>query len=90
MAYSLSTAIEKFSWLGKVQAVHGVGRYDVVEYFRQESGETLFGGVLDGEATCHSYYSLEEALVGCIAIAAEGTNTRADRYFFRMIAPRGE
>lgn len=87
MPYTLSEARKCFGWLGRVIAVHEIGRYALVEYADKQTGASRFGGVIDGKPTSHSYDSIEHAMVGCVAIAAEGPNGSAADYFFRMIAP---
>lgn len=86
---------ERFPW-GPIDAVHEVGPYQIVEYRRDMSnagqvemyadhGTTCFHPYIDGKDTSHSYPSLDAALVGAIAIRAEGPNGRAATYFMRMI-----
>lgn len=85
MPFPLSQARSEFEWLGHVVAVHDLGRYSLVEYVHEKSGDTFYGGVIDGKSTACSYKTVERAIVGCIAIAAEGMNGSADSYFFKMI-----
>ncbi len=83
--YDHAKAQKDVGWLGQIVKIHDLGRYNLVEYVDKRSGQTFYSGVIDGRSTSNSYETIEEGIVGCIAIAAEGPNTRADRYFFRML-----
>lgn len=80
-----------FPW-GPIDAVHSIAGIDVVEYrcdksnFGQESawaehGETRFHPYLEGRDTSTSYYSLDSALVGAIALRRSGPNSQAAAHF---------
>lgn len=85
-----------FTW-GEVKEVHVVGDYQIVEYHPRASTEsghitrdidrnkTQFHPYINWEDTSHGYGSLDEALVGVIALKAEGPNGQAARYFCKMI-----
>lgn len=87
-----------FTW-GEVVAIHRIGGYEIVEShpWKTKGCEVLpghpdkeairFHGWVDGKDTCHSFSSLEAAIVGCISYKHEGPNGRADCYFMKMIAP---
>lgn len=87
---------KSFSW-GEVKTVHIVGEYQIVEYHPRactESGritqdidhnKTNFHPYINWEDTSHGYNSLDEALVGVIALKAEGPNGQAAEYFCKMI-----
>lgn len=81
-----------FGWLGRITKIHTIGRYDVVEYERKPASNDEdrahyinFGTYIDGKQTNYSYSTLDAALVGCVALAHDGINTRADGYFMRSI-----
>lgn len=86
----------EFPW-GPVVTVHSIGRYDVLEYLRDNSnlgnpdedsvaehGATFYHSFIDGRSTSCSYRSLESALVGAIDTARSGPNSRAARMFDLM------
>ena len=78
---------EKFTW-GNVIAFHNVGPYDIVEYDKIMHGENTgraFHIYIDGKSQSRGYDSLDAALVGCVAINNDGLNTKADRYFMKMV-----
>lgn len=85
----------RFPW-GPITAVHEVGPYAIVEYRRDMSnagqvemyadhGTTHYHPYIYGKDSCHSYGSLDAALVGGITYRVEGPNGRAAGYFMRMI-----
>lgn len=89
---TMSQARKNDGWLGQIVAVHTIGRYEIVELWHKPAPNVLdqtvylaFATYIDGVSTHNMYDSMEEALVGCIAIAHDGVNTRADRYFMRSI-----
>lgn len=89
-----------FPW-GPIQRTHHIGRYDIVEYIRdnsklhflpeeeervrKEHGATFYHAYVDGQDTSRSFHSLEAAIVDAIAHAHDGINTKAGTYFCRMI-----
>lgn len=89
----------RFPW-GPVQRVHAIGRYEVVEYLRdnsnlshmpreadrvaREHAAASFHPYVDGKDTCRSYETLDSALVGAVAHVREGANGSAAWYFDRM------
>lgn len=87
---------ESFTW-GRIVKFHEIGEYLIVEAKdtlfdgcspaipRQYEVESSFHGYSNGDDHCRSYSSLDEALVGLVALKHDGLNTRADRYFMKMI-----
>ncbi len=86
---------QRHTW-GPIQRIHVVGRYQIVEYLddarnlypiesRRTHGRTTFDVYIDQKDVQRSYLTLDEALLGAIAIANDGVNTRADMYFARML-----
>ena len=78
---------EKFTW-GNLIAIHTIGQYDIVEYdciYRGENTGRRFHIYIDGKSQSRAYQSMDAALVGCIAVKADGLNTKADVYFMKMI-----
>lgn len=84
-----------FPW-GPVVATHEIGRYAIVEYLQDQSrnihaeawashGEPLFAVYIAGENGNRNYPTLEEALIGALAIDGNGHNTQADRLIARML-----
>ncbi len=86
---------EDFVW-GPIVEVHEVGDYQIVEYnpqiFYRCSGtgkydfdRTLFHPYINYNDTGHSYKSLDQALIGTIALKHDGLNSQAAYYFYKMI-----
>jgi hypothetical protein len=89
---TIAKATEDTAWLGDVIKVHVIGPYDVVEYWQKPASNSedrnvyrAFSTYIDGRRTGRSFSSLDEALVGCVALRHDGINTRADGYFIRSI-----
>lgn len=75
---------KKFVW-GVIHARHSIGPYTIIEYKSKHDSSTSFHGYIDETSTSRSWYSLDEALIGLIAIKHDGINTRADTYFCKGI-----
>lgn len=78
-----------FNW-GKVQKIHLIGEYQIVEYISSggsnfEGGELLFHPYIDFKDTHRSYKSLDSALIGVIARKYDGVNSQAAHFFELMI-----
>lgn len=81
--------LENFVW-GTVIKVHEIGDMSVVEYReaeyrKHETGKLQFQGCLNDADTGHSYDTLDQAIVGTLAIKYEGFNSQAAIYFWRMV-----
>lgn len=88
-----------FTW-GKVKSVHVVGDYQIAEYHPRKSEgsrilkepdltKTEFHTYIDWKDAHHSYSTLEEALIGVIAMRFDGLNSQAAMYFSKMIGIKG-
>jgi len=84
-----------FTW-GKFIDIHVVGEYTIIEYnpwktegpivkTGQPSKEVHFHPYIRGKNLSHSFDTLEEALVFCIAYKFDGCNTKAHGYFMKGI-----
>lgn len=73
----------KFVW-GRVEHVHRIGEYVVVEYTSRD-GKRLFHPYVGKEDTCLSEESLDGAIIAAIGYKAEGPNGQAAYYFRKMI-----
>lgn len=73
-----------FVW-GKIEDVHTVGDYQIIEYTSKSDKRRSFHVYLNFRDTNVSYSSLDEALAGAIAYKYEGPNSRAAMYFVRML-----
>jgi hypothetical protein len=87
-----------FTW-GEFISLHEVGEYSIIEYHPwkqkgaslltgQPSEEISFHPYINGRSLSHSFKSLDEALVFCIAYKFDGCNTRANQYFFGGIGSK--
>lgn len=92
--------VEKYHW-GEVIEVHSIGEYDIIEYYPKEYKNSCSTGNIDyshkqyhsyinGKDTCHSYYTLEGAIIGVIAYKFDGLNSQAAGYFCKMIGIKQE
>lgn len=90
---------DRWSW-GPVDDIHTIGPYKIVEYREDMSrytqretwhrhGRTLYYPIVDGEKTHRSYTTLDRALLGAVAVSAEGSSTRADVYMAKMLGLDG-
>lgn len=80
---------------GPIQDIHEIGPYAIVEYRDDRRrlpvadqaghGRTLFHVYVNGADSHRGYFSLDEALLGAIALRNEGANTRADLYAARLL-----
>lgn len=93
MAITIAQAKTDYIWRGdQFIALHSIGGYDIVEFWNKpadniadKTRERRFGVYVDGARKSECFYSLDEALAGCIAIRHEGMNHHADGYFIRML-----
>jgi hypothetical protein len=77
--------IEKsFSW-GKVIKVHVIGEYQIIEYETKINKDINFHPYINFCDIGHSYYTLDEALIGVIAYKYDGANSQAFYYVTRML-----
>lgn len=88
---NLDPSGDEFPW-GPIQHVHEVGRYQIVEYLRDNSrltvaddqvddatvahGQPRFAAYVDGRRTTRSWTTLERALLGAVDYAHNGLNSR--------------
>ena len=82
---------EIFPW-GRVVNVHQINDYEIIEYLdrivtasgtiTRTIGDVHMYHVNGENRSCHS---LDEALVTAVALRYDGSNTQADKFFFRMI-----
>ena len=89
-----------YTW-GKLVEIHRIDNIQIVEYFpalifsrvdgtdKEDQSKFLdevsFHPYIDEGDTSQSFNTLKQALVGAIAYEADGDNSRAAKYFFRMI-----
>jgi hypothetical protein len=85
-----------FCW-GKSIHLYEVGEYAILSFYRWKTdGCTVLSGQPDknkidfhvwinGHDTSHSFDTLDEALVGAVALKHEGPNGKAHIYFKKMI-----
>lgn len=87
--------MKNFVW-GPVKQEHEIGEYMIIEYYPRifkngintnkfETEKTCFHAYLNNKDTNHSYHTLDEALIGVIALKYDGVNSRAAEYFSKMI-----
>lgn len=84
--------INNFHW-GKVLKVHEIGEYQIIEYDRFDlnsmplkvTGNIRFQTFINHIDTCHSFKTLDEAIVFAIAKKNEGLNGNAHEYFWKMV-----
>ena len=91
--------IQSVAWLGRYVQTHEIGEYTIVEYKgkvyenstpkvpTQYEEDSSFAPFINGRRICSSYETLDEAIVGAIAVKYDGGNTRADTYFMKAIKP---
>jgi len=83
-------------WLGRIVKWHKLGEYDIAEYHPRamdgariskviDTDTTNFAGYIDGRDASHSWSTLEQAIVGLIAIRRDGPNSQAGTFFCRMV-----
>jgi hypothetical protein len=73
-------------WLGPVIQVHTIGPYSLLEYREKLlTGDTYYSIFIDGHSICRSERCLEAALAEAIAYRFDGCNSKAGRYFMKMI-----
>ena len=80
----LNYIITEFSQ-GGIIGIHSIGEYQVIEYLSKMNDKVMFTTYLYYARTAHSYYSLDEALIGCITYKQEGANSQACEYICKMI-----
>jgi hypothetical protein len=81
-----------FVW-GDVIALHDIGPYDIVEYAARETNSVGFKAstvvrfhpYIQGWDTSHSYSTLDDALLACVALRHDGINTQAPQLFSRSL-----
>jgi hypothetical protein len=88
-----------FTW-GEVKTVHVVGDYQIIEYHprKTENNRVLkdidyeqvaFHPYIDWKDTNRGFGTLEEAMVGVIALRFDGLNSQAAMYFSKMVGLTG-
>jgi len=85
-----------FTW-GEVVEIISMKNYSFVVYHPWKSNECnvymhdpdytrfQYNGYIDGKSISRGWNSLEAAMVGIVAYKLDGPNTKADRYFMKMI-----
>lgn len=91
---------KRFPW-GPIDKLHTIGEYLIAEYRQdystmggcfdaREHGATRFAIAINGEDKRRIYYTLDEALVGVIAIKHNDFGTHADQYACRVLGIKSE
>ena len=75
---------EKFTG-GDVRQIHELRDIAVVEYQDGRTGAVFYHPYIDGRDTAHCFSTLDEALIGVVALKHDGRGTRAIEYIFRML-----
>ena len=76
--------IESEYSFGEVVKTHIIGNYQIIEAI-DEDGNQKFSTYINFERTGFSYNSLEKAITGAIAYKYDGTNSQANKFFWKMI-----
>ncbi len=95
MNKKLNEIKKKFVW-GPIVDIHEIGDYQIIEYNPQifnkctgtgkyDYNRTQFHPYINYNDTSHSYKTLDEALIGTIALKHDGLNSQAAYYFYKMI-----
>lgn len=85
--FDISERLEKY---GHVIERWDIGDYAVAKVKFNSSVPDIYGYFvfIDGNLSDRYYVSLEHALIGMVAIKHDGSDTKADSYFFKMIKSR--
>lgn len=83
---------DEFVW-GKVVKVLEIGLYTIILYYPYLKGRekgvawatNRYHLYINGKDTSRTFQSLDQALVGAVAIQNDGINTRAHEYFYKMV-----
>lgn len=78
------TYIEVALVWGKIIKTHIIGEYQIIEYINNDN-EKCFNPYINYNNTSHSYDSLETAITGAIAYKYDGSNSQANKFFWKMI-----
>lgn len=73
---------EAFTW-GRIQEIYHIGDYDIVRYLPRADEKFSFHCWVKGRDTNHTFSSLDEALIFCIAYKHEGANTHSHTFISR-------
>lgn len=81
---TLGKLMEDFSF-GDVEGVYEIGEYHIFEVQPRRGGDKEYHTYRNFKRDGRFYSSLDEALVGMVAVKYEGANSRAGYYFGRMV-----
>lgn len=85
-------SIDNLHW-GKILKIHEIGEYQIVEFDSFElnsipletTGDIRFHPFINHTDTCHTFKTLDEAIIFAIAKKNEGLNGNAHEYFWKMV-----